>query len=309
MSKKWEIDKVYVNSKTHFKSYNHLKNICDPGLTIQLIKDNIFKNTILFLLLIKIRLSGKKIYIFHECSWPELDILIWLVKPKGFFLPQVTLSALKQIKSKQNLHSSKLVGRLAIKLFLMKYFDIYAKKDDGLSNKVHHYLSIKSYPNTISKKDVNYSRNLMINNKNKRNENNKGEVIILADTDLIDEKILCRLYNDVIDLCNNNNYKCYLKQHPLAANQLSITNPNIQKIDSSIPMELIEENYEIAIGTSSTGLINFSGKSISLIELFDDLEANNNTKGHFYSINKNNKILFPKSYDEVVSILVDNKKK
>jgi hypothetical protein len=310
MSKEWEINKIYVISKIHFQSYNHLKNISDPGLTVHLIKNNIFKNIILFFLLIKVRLTEQKIYIFHECSWPILDILIWFVKPKGYFLPQVTMNSYKQIKSKHNIHSSKLLGKLAINLFLMKYFNIYAKRGDGLSNKIHYYLSIKSYPKTIDNKDVNYSRDIIIINQNKKKYKSNGrQVIILADADLIDAKILCRLYNNVIDLCNNYNYVCYLKQHPLVANHLPITHPSIQEIDCSIPIELIEENYDIAIGTTSTGLINFSGKSISIIDLFDDPEASNNAKNHFYGISNNYNILFPNSYNELVSILANNKEK
>jgi hypothetical protein len=299
----WRIDKVYVMSEMNLLSYEYLKKSYPDLKVVCLEYFPIKKEVFLFFILIKLRLAGGRIYFFHECCCPILDILIWLIKPMGYYLPQVNMASYKLINQESFPKTNK-TARLLYFLNLLQFFHIYSKKLGVDNGDLGYFLSMKKYPKSISSKNVEFSREILYKNRdNGKKRYGEKNIIFLADADLVDRRALCDLYDKIILSCSENGYKCYLKNHPNKVNHLPVNKSKLEVINSAIPFELVESDYMFAIGTSSTGLVNFTGQAISIIDLMNDKNASNLTKIHYDDLDDEHRILYPYSYNQLMGIL------
>jgi hypothetical protein len=297
MCDSWGIKKIYVLNSNHFTSYNKLK-IKYSHLTIINLANIKLRSITLVYLLIKEKLLGNRIYIFHECCWPELDLLIWILKPKGFYFPQVSMDSYTLVKKTEKVKVGKLTN-----LYWYLNYNLYKIPDDGENNKFLFYLSIKSYPKSIKKYKIKDSRNLIKDSKNFNYAGNKDKknIIFFADSDKVDTSKLVDKYSSLIEKCLKFNFKCFIKRHPNIEFHIPIKNSKAIELDYSIPFELMEGRFDIAIGTSSTTLINFQGKSISILQLLDGYDDYAKEIKHFFKlIEEDNKIRFPQNSSELM---------
>ncbi len=86
------IKKVYTSTERLKESYEILLSN-NKGVQIKSVQEvNFIKRTILLHRILKKEISNKNwIFIYHECCWPWLDILIKFMKPNGYYMPQVKL--------------------------------------------------------------------------------------------------------------------------------------------------------------------------------------------------------------------------
>ena len=91
MSKKWNINKIYILSDKDLKSYLHLKNISNLDIKIKLLNQGWLQFFSFLIILLKVKLSNKRIFFFHECCCPSFDLLVGIIKPYGYYLPQVIM--------------------------------------------------------------------------------------------------------------------------------------------------------------------------------------------------------------------------
>lgn len=86
------IRKIYTSTESLKKSYEIFLST-KKEVEIENVSDvNFIKRGVLLYRIIKKEKSNKNlIYIYHECCWPWLDILLKFIKPKGYYMPQVKL--------------------------------------------------------------------------------------------------------------------------------------------------------------------------------------------------------------------------
>lgn len=302
MSREWRIGKIYTLSSKHENSYIFLKKYCDLDLRVISLDKYRFQNIRLFIIILWSKITSQNIYFFHECSWPIFDLLVKFINPVGCFLPQVSMNAFEKIDfidiKKFQISSSK----ASFIRFFKTHFDIYTKKDDDSQKYLNLFLTLKKYPSKIKPHSIDYSNDIFkINNTKPKSKNRK--ILFFCDKDTIASEELIDYYNSIINNCIKLKFDCYIKQHPNKDFRLSINNDKCEVINPEIPAELLFNDYQIVIGTSSTALAYFNGVSISILNLFSDEYSKERTKKHFFGINKNNSVLFPLNNDQFLKII------
>ena len=167
--KEWDVQTIVISDKLHLPSYNYLlkKN---QQLEYEILSGNIVLSiTTLFIILIKIKISGKRVIFFHEAAWPWLDLFITFIKPKGIFLPQLNNKG-RTLVDIESVASQSTFARMLKWFNLDRLFNIYlVYKDSGLSKS--YFFSIKKYPESVISYNDNYSRQLIID----KNSNSAGK--------------------------------------------------------------------------------------------------------------------------------------
>jgi hypothetical protein len=305
MLKEWGISDIYTASDKHKRSYFFLKTFFKNKISIHSLESISFSKTRLILILLKSKIQSKNIYFFHECSWPFFDLLIKIINPNGHYIPQVSMNAFEIIdETRAKTITNSFLKNFFIHIF-SSLFNYYTKKDDNDQKYKSIYFKLKNYPKKIRTEEIIYSTDIV---KKKTNDvpvkNNK--ILILADKDTISNQILNDNYNNIINMCTSINFECYVKSHPNKDFRLNIINKNSNQIDSTIPAELIFDEYQFIIGTSSTSLVFFYGISISIINFFSDCYSIDKTKKHFNGIDNNKIIFYPTNIDQLIDILKEN---
>jgi hypothetical protein len=115
----------------------------------------------------------------------------------------------------------------------------------------------------------------------------------LTGKDFIEDRFLVELYNGVIDFAKKHQITCYIKEHPLDG--LGIQRADAVVIDRNIPVEVLEEEFSCVIGASTTGLLAWPDRSISVLKIFEDLGTAALTKrlAHLQNLPNGDKIYFP----------------
>lgn len=292
-----EVQKIYTTSEELYKSYLELVRI-HPNLTIKILPYSAFMQTIfLFFILLKIRINSNQLIIFHECCMPILDLLIFFLRPKAQIFPQVTLNAAVEVPF--NTVAKGRFLRLIHFFGLDRFFKfLYSPALGG--NQPEYYLVFKQYPTNVKIHQV--SRSYF---KEKEETPKSNSVLILLGKSRMDDLEQIKEYNTIISFLIKKNYKVFIKDHPNPFFRLNLKNDSVTHIDPLIPSELLNENYKLVIGTSSTSILFFGDKVIGLIDYFKDITKEDRRlyKNLFNSSFPENKVLFPKSIEELLSIL------
>ena len=291
--------------ETHHKSYLELKNHLNIELEIKLLERRIFKNLQLFFIILFSKITSNKIFFFHECCWPFFDLFIWLLRPKGYFYPQVSMKSFIELSNKKTNLKVSFKQKFFLKIF-RKLFSIYTTKDDGGSNKFsHYYMAINKYPPSIRNFTV-IDSNKIIKARKKSIPKYERSILFIADKDKISGELLINSYNDLIDSLSAVGYDCYLKQHPDKKNHLSLNNKNLKILDYATPIELLFDDYSYMIGTTSSSLSYFSNISVSIVNFYNDSYFIKRAKLHFNGIDSEKNIYFPKNKKELINYFTTN---
>jgi hypothetical protein len=298
-----QIKKIILSHTKFYAPYSHLKSL-HPDINIEICPENGLRN-ILFIcyVFLKSRLNNTTIVFFHECCWEIFDILVLLLKPKGIFLPQVSLGSFRKIYKHARIKSKAII--LFKIIGVLRYFDIYAKPNDGLCTEDSYYFSMKSYPRPIMIHSIDYSRKIIIKQKKYKDNINSNKLLFLADRDNVSDIELKMVYQRVITVAQSNNFDCYIKMHPNSGNHIHIENEKLTILNHTIPVELIKDEFKYVIGTGSTGLLYFRERSISILNLLNGMSSENKTKrkAHLTNILGGDKIKFISTVQEFEKLL------
>jgi hypothetical protein len=156
--KELDVCKIIVMSKALEFSYQSIKDQ-HPSIQIKCAPNGGLALIVFFLVeLLFAKFNSRSIVFFHECCLTILDLLVWLVKPSGYFLPQVAMAGFEEIQLDQ-FPKRKIVYLIRL-LYFTKHFRYYRSPSVG-NNQVEHVMSVRKYPDSIISKDVIYSRNLV----------------------------------------------------------------------------------------------------------------------------------------------------
>jgi hypothetical protein len=261
----WGVAKIVLQGKTHLASYVYLQQR-HPTVKLKVLPLSLVLGVIYLAgALFWIKLSRKRLVFFHECCNPIFDVLVKFIKPAGDYYPQVTLTSFLRVDS-ADVRVTRLQKVIRV-LGLEGWFQYY--RGDLDNNEGHFYVqTVKAYPTSITTHEVSESSSILAaTHIGKSFDTVEKKVLLLCSRDVADDQELKRLYSQVIELATSLGVTCYLKDHPAIHARLNLLHEGACVIDPAMPLELIEDDFMLAIGVASTGLLHFSTRAVSIIKL------------------------------------------
>ena len=296
------IKKIFVISKNLEQSYLSLKERIDPSIEVVKVPEGVLLQSIFFsYVLFQARLSGTSVVFFHECCLPVFDLLLSWIKPSGYYLPQVTMSGWQEIDFYQfpNGKLSTLLKMLGLK----ESFKYYRSSPIG-GKQSEYVVSIKGYPNSIATMNVGFSR--VASAKTSSCENRRtNKILFITGKSSASDDSQRKTYSALMKMVHAKGYVCHIKDHPNPAYRLDFSAEGAVTIDPLLPAELLESDYYLVVGVSSSALLSFDGRSVSLINLLDDLSMEDRHAyfRHFDGAMPSHKINYVQSEDEFKALL------
>lgn len=265
------VNKIIVASENLELSYRVFKER-HPAIKVVCIPTGFVAQT-LFLLteLSGARLRGDRVVFFHECCMPLLDLLVMLIRPRGFYFPHSTMSQWEEIEFEQFPK-----GRITniIRIFgLANRFICYRSPGVG-SNETEYVISLKKYPNSIVSKDVSFVRKIT-SSGSERCDGFSKKVLFITSKSFVSDAVQIELYMNLLDIAHTEGYGCYIKDHPNPIYRLNITSESATNYDPLMPSELLGQDFHIVVGVSSTALLAYGRRSISLLNILPTMSMAN----------------------------------
>ena len=293
-----KIDEIIVASAELYESYQFL-NKDYKNLRLSVLPSNlILKVFFIFWKIIFTKFSLKYIYFFHECCWVSLDLIIKLIKPKGFFYPQVTMNSFEILTDKK---------ASPFKFFnLFNFFTEHIMIMD-VSNKKEIIYSCHSYPKSIKV----YNVEARISSAKIPSFSN--QVLVLLGSHNCPNEELKKVFEKVVKLFLLNGFTCHIKDHPRADARLNFGDQlkqySVKIINPTHPAELIKDDYSFVIGISSTALLYYEDRAISIINTVKSIpkEIRENSIQHLLSLPGGNLVNFIEEIQEIEKYIFINK--
>ncbi len=286
-----EIGTVLTSGPSLEPSFQYLRQHT-PGLSVGSLPQAQVRQALnLLAILIMARLSGRKIYIFHECCWPVMDLMIWLVRPAGWFLPQVSMVSFTRIPEAEarEVLRKKRFGRL-LAGHMSRLFWVYSCINDGGKDLLYVPV-IRSYPSSIqySNECALISASFGASNASNASNTNIATVLFLVGTDSVESSSLRRLYEALIQVVRISGCPVEVKDHPNKSGRLNlaINEPDVALLDPALPAEFLDKDYRWVVGVASASMASFGHRAISILYLLDDMkdEVKSSRKRHLLSLN------------------------
>lgn len=295
----YEVNTIVTSELSLVDSFLHLQND-NPSLKIIYLPSNAVLHFFVTLkLLLEFKIFNRKIFIYHEACWPVLDIAIWIIRPNGFFTPQVNMSGFSILTRSD---SVKVFKRKRFGSFIAKpmsfIFDIYAQTNDG-GKDILYLPVIRSYPKTITcLNDSSLLGSSALPKKFKQTENESNKILFTVGTDAIETHILYDLFKELIILAQFQNYTVHIKDHPNKQVRLNLDLDDVIKLDPTIPVELISEQYKYVVGCGSAALASFDERAISILKLLDMMQYETRQKRIKYLSSLNPNLTYIESIED-----------
>jgi hypothetical protein len=294
------IDKVIVISKPLWHSYMALKDT-HPKVMVSLAPKGLFLgNAYLFFTLLLARMMNREVIFFHECCCPIFDLFVKLIRPRGKFFPQVTMTGYEKISYKEFPKGN--FKRLFDFLRIDDLFTYYKASAVG-SEGCEFVISTNSYPDSISVYDAQFSRDLI--NTNIKKKSFSREILFLTGKSKVADDRQIELYKEIIRIALSHDFKCYIKDHPNSKYRLNLDTDEVTSFDPLLPVELLDDDFSLVVGTSSTGLLSFGSRAISLIDVIPEITPEDIAylKSHFHETDSLNLIRYIQDLKDFEDIL------
>lgn len=299
----WGVTKVVLQGKTHLDSYVYLQRR-HPSVILKVLPASFVLGVIhLMGVLLWTRLSRRRLVFFHECCCPVFDVLVKVIKPAGDYYPQVTLNSFLRVES-ADVAATKL-QKLIRALGLEGWFHYY--RGDLDNNEGYFFVqAAKAYPASIATHEVTESRAILAGARIGGTPlGGEKKILLLCGRDVADDLELKRIYSQVIEQATSLGFTCYLKDHPAQHARLNLLHEDVCMIDPALPLELVDDDFTLAIGVASTGLLHFSTRAISIIKLLPVGEDGASIRriAHLVSVPGGAAVQFPENLEELRGIL------
>jgi len=299
------VTKVVAMSPELMRSYGYLKKIT-PNLNVVTAPAGLlFQALYFFGLLLFIKVTKKKLLIFHECCMPILDLLIHWIKPLGSYYPQVSMLGSVPV-SFESLPKSKSFALLKL-LNLHHLFSCYYSPPVG-ENPAEYSLAFSQYPDSIDCYDVSHSRKF-VDEGGETSSSSEDSLLLLLGKSMVSDAEQIKIFTDIVEFATAHSLTCYIKDHPNPYFRLGFSHHQAVTIDPEMPSELLSNNFSWVVGSSSTSLLNYGDRAISVIEMFEGASEEDLAllKKHFDMASPANKIRYTTSRDMLFKLLIDIK--
>ncbi len=299
-----DICKIIVMNTTLELSYQCIKDQ-HPSIQIKCApKGRLAVIVFLLVELLSAKFSSRSIVFFHECCLTILDLLLWLVKPSGYFLPQVAMAGFEEIQL-DKFPKRKIVYLIRL-LGFAKNFRYYRSPSVG-NNQTEYVISVRNYPDCITAKDISYSRKL-VNISVDHKETAAKKLLFITGKSFVPDAVQIQLYAHLIAISHSLGFECHIKDHPNPLYRLNLSIDSATIRNPLVPSELLNNSYYLIIGVSSTALLAYKDKSVSLVNLIPEMSSFDRSLcvEHFNKSDPNNNIIYINSIFEFEKMLTRN---
>lgn len=302
-----EIGTVLTSAPSLEPSFQYLRQQT-PGLSVGSLPRALIRQALsLLTILIKARLSGRQIYIFHESCWPVMDLMIWLVRPAGWFLPQANMLSFTRLPEGEarEVLRQKRFGRLLAGP-MSRLFWVYACLNDG-GNDLLYVPVIRRYPSSIQCSDDSALTSASVG-ATTASHAHSDTVLFLVGTDSVETSSLRRMYEALIQAVRSSGCRVDVKDHPNknARLNLAIDGADVALLDPALPAEFLDKGYRCAVGAASTSLASFGPRAISILDMLDDMEDEVKASRKCYLLALNPQTVFVTSIEQFVRFIVES---
>ena len=268
----WNVSEIIVSNRSLYETFNYLtKNFENIKLTV--VPDG-FLNSLRFMIfrLAIAKFKKERVFFFHECCCLIFDLVINIINNKADFFPQVSMNTFEEISVK-NVSKETILLKWLKQTSNFKSYKLIHDNDSGFSviwscKKYNENISVHSLDESIKIKYKNYKPKL-------EKHNGKKQCLLLLGTDLVNNENIIINYSKLINFLSKEGFEIYLKDHPNVENQLNKDGKlKGHEVPSFIPVELIDDYFDIVIGVASTGLVNFPFKAFSILNLMQMSKKN-----------------------------------
>lgn len=293
------VDRVIATSSRLARSYAYLVKETGRDIEIDVAPTGFVAQCFYFsILLAKSRLLGQRIVIFHECCMPALDLAIQVFRPAGDHFPQVSMLGSVPMDMSEA-PKSKLLGLLKV-TGLSRLFHLYLSPPVG-DNPAEYSISVKSYPSSITTHPIGYTGRRSEGSSRGRSRT----ILLLVSKAFSPDTEQIAVFQEIVEVAGRHGFRCDVKDHPNPLFRLGFESGEARMIDPELPSELLDDDYALVVGTSSTGLLSYGDRSFSAIEMLPSLSAKEVSlaKRHFEETAPDHKVRYLKSLQEFESIM------
>jgi hypothetical protein len=284
---------ILIKNHEIYKAYEFLKKE-KKNIELKLLSRSfILRFFNIFFLIIYYKLKNIKFTFFHECCWPEFDIIIKIFNPKSFYIPIVKINHKKFNNKSEQIGYKSILKLKILNFFFYNLFTIYYHKEKNYT----FFFSLKKYPPKVIVKKF------KVINKKHRIKNKK--ILFIVSREPCDNSETVEIYKKISDMFKIRGYKSYYKDHPNKNARLNVKFLEMCKINPNKPFELIENNFDYLVGSGSTPLSYKGSRSISIIRLiksYKKITAKLRME-HLKSNYDGKKINFPFKIRDIIKII------
>lgn len=122
----------------------------------------------------------------------------------------------------------------------------------------------------------NYPKSITVINESAIKPNNVNHIdqkvlLIVGGTDLADTSELIAIYKKIIDTAIPMGYKVWFKDHPNPVTSLKINFDNAETIPAQIPLEIMDLQFSVVVGTASAAMIGYGSSAVSICNLIKSM--------------------------------------
>jgi hypothetical protein len=166
---------------------------------------------------------------------------------------------------------------------------------DGEDNKYTYVTALKyeKYGILANKKCIECRSNSQFGQNNSSSKN----IIFVLATDIISNDIQINIFNEIKNICESRGLNVLIKNHPNSNFRLPCPT-DWQSLSPYIPFEVLELPYLLKIGLFSTTLTFQSEKSLSIVNLIDNISLDMKKRIKHNCVLLDSEIFSPNSFKE-----------
>jgi hypothetical protein len=263
--------RIVVLNRTHQRSFEYLSRHIPESRVSRLGGGQLVAAALLAGHLVAAKLMRRRVLFFHECCWPLFDLLVSAVRPRGLFVPQVTMDGFDTISVDEMPPSASLIRRLTVAAFKpwLRSLIVYRAPKDSGEQGYNYLLAMRTYPRSIE-----------VSPLARRPDPGGGRpahepiapgavprILLIGGTEPVPDEDLRRLYTTVAEIGRAEGYDVSFKDHPI--HSMGFEGKPCAVIDPALPMELVTERFAFSIGVASTAIFGVGDRKLSIMNLLE----------------------------------------
>jgi hypothetical protein len=265
------IREIVVLNETHEHTYRHVAERLDGVRVSRLSANPLLAALAVARRFIAARRHNHRVVFFHECCWPAFDLLVAAIKPRGAYFPQVFMSPgyeRIEISDWQPAPGWKARLRRLVLSPVIHNFEIYRSPKLSGETGYGYYLSMRQYPETV---DIHPVASRRGGPPAVAGAPSPRSVLFVVGVESMPDETLRRVYARLIAAAQAGGYAVAIKDHPIYV--LGIDCDSCERIEPTIPVELLGRDFDFAIGIASTGLLAAGRRKISIVRGLAEMSA------------------------------------
>ena len=290
------IERIVVIHRIHEESYAYVADRV-AGLQITRLRGGAASRAVQVIAqVLAAKLARRPVIFFHECCWPVFDVAVILLRPPGAFFPQITMAGFDPIAPSEWPMPSRWHHRLRRRLFapFLKWFVVYRSAKLWGEEGYDYFLSCRGYPPSIEVHPV-AERPVSV----RVAVDGPPRVLFLTGSESVDNDYLIEVYQRVMRLAHDAGFQVFMKDHPLY--RLGLDLPFATVLDAAMPIELVDDGFDVAVAVASTALFSVGRRKVSIVRLIESMatEIKDARVRYLKSVPGGDSIEFPATLDDV----------